>query len=75
MKALRLFIKNPIKKVNADDLANPIQTYETSIEFLTEDIQKFRDQKLNLSNFDKLHPYQYDIDKVDLKYMMHNRLV
>lgn len=63
------------KKINEDDLENPIRTYQTTFEFIKQDIERFRVQNLQEACFDKLHPYQYDIDKVDLRYMINNRLV
>jgi len=42
IKAIGSFVRNPKKTINPDDLANSISTYETSYEFIKEDIEKYR---------------------------------
>jgi hypothetical protein len=42
IKAIGSFVRNPKKVINADDLANSISTYETTYEFIKEDIEKYR---------------------------------
>lgn len=42
IKAINAFIRNPKKKINEDDLQNPISTYETDFEFIKDDIEKYR---------------------------------
>lgn len=38
-KAITQFLKNPKKKIDEDDLLNPIKTYSTTFEFLRNDIE------------------------------------
>jgi hypothetical protein len=75
MKAMRYFLRKKDKRIEEDDLENPIRTYQTCFEFIEQDITRFRQQNLQEQCFDKLHPYQYDIEKVDLRYMINNRLI
>lgn len=42
MKAMRYFLRKKEKKIEEDDLENPINTYQTSFEFIEQDIQRFR---------------------------------
>jgi hypothetical protein len=51
IKAIGQFIRNPRKKINEDDLSNPCSVYETEGKFIAEDIQRFRDQKINHTCF------------------------
>mmetsp|Transcript_97644 Transcript_97644/g.134332 ORF Transcript_97644/g.134332 Transcript_97644/m.134332 type:complete len:268 (-) Transcript_97644:1726-2529(-) len=74
IKAIGSFIRNPNKKINDDDLNNPISTYETSFEFVREDIEKYRSQKIKHECFSVLHPWAYDLDQVDFKYIVNNNL-
>ena len=74
IKDIGSFIRNPKKNINEDDLANPISTYETDFEFIKEDLVKYRDQKIKHECFSVLHPWAYDLDQVDFKYIMNNDL-
>lgn len=74
IKALGSFIRNKKKTINADDLTNPIDTYETTFEFLEEDITRYRNQGIKHECFAVLHPWAYDLNKVDFKYIMNNDL-
>ena len=74
IKAIGGFIRNTKKEIVEDDLANPISTYETDFEFLRDDISKFRSQRIKHECFSVLHPWAYDLDKVDFKYIMNNDL-
>mmetsp|Transcript_42764 Transcript_42764/g.30845 ORF Transcript_42764/g.30845 Transcript_42764/m.30845 type:complete len:299 (+) Transcript_42764:460-1356(+) len=74
IKAIGSFIRNPNKKINDDDLSNPITTYETSFEFVREDIEKYRAQRIKHECFSVLHPWAYDLDQVDFKYIVNNNL-
>lgn len=74
IKAIGSFIRNSKKSINKDDLANPVETYETDFEFLQQDIQQFRNQRIKHECFSVLHPWAYDLDKVDFKYIMNNDL-
>ena len=74
IKAIGGFIRNTKKEIVEDDLANPISTYETDFEFLRDDITKFRSQRIKHECFSVLHPWAYDLDKVDFKYIMNNDL-
>jgi len=74
IKAIGSFIRNPKKEVNEDDLNNPISTYETDFDFIRDDIVKYRSQRIKHECFSVLHPWAYDLDKVDFKYIMNNDL-
>lgn len=74
IKAIGSFIRNSKKPISEDDLSNPITTYETRFEFLKEDIQQYRQQRIKHECFSVLHPWAYDLDKVDFKYIMNNDL-
>jgi len=74
MKAIGSFLRNKKKSIDIDDLSNPIKTYQTSFEFLRSDIQRYRDQNLKHECFQTLHPWAYDLDGVDLKYIVNNYL-
>ena len=74
IKAIGSFIRNGKKPISEDDLSNPITTYETRFEFLKEDIQQYRLQRIKHECFSVLHPWAYDLDKVDFKYIMNNDL-
>ena len=74
IKAIGSFIRNGKKPISEDDLSNPITTYETRFEFLKEDIQQYRQQRIKHECFSVLHPWAYDLDKVDFKYIMNNDL-
>ena len=74
IKAIGSFIRNGKKPIVEDDLSNPITTYETRFEFLKEDIQQYRFQRIKHECFSVLHPWAYDLDKVDFKYIMNNDL-
>lgn len=72
IKAIGSFVRNPKKQINADDLANSISTYETTFEFIKEDIEKYRAQRIKHECFSVLHPWAYDLDLVDFKYIINN---
>ena len=74
IRAIGSFIRNPKKKLNEDDLSNPISTYETTFDFIGDDIVKYRSQRIKHECFSVLHPWAYDLDKVDFKYIMNNDL-
>jgi len=74
IKAIGAFIRNDKKKFVEDDLLNPIETYETDFSFIRDDIMKYRAQGINHQCFSVLHPWAYDLDKVDFKYIMNNDL-
>lgn len=46
MKAMRYFLRKKEKKIQEDDLENPINTYQTTFEFIRDDINRFRSQGL-----------------------------
>jgi hypothetical protein len=74
IKAIGQFIRNPKKTVKEDDLANPMHVYECDFEFIREDIARFRDQRIKYECFQVLHPWAYDLDNVDFKYILNNDL-
>ena len=74
IKAIGSFLRNANKKINDDDLSNPLKTYQTTIEFLKYDIEQYRAQNITSNCFQVLHPWAYDLDAVDLKYIVNNNL-
>jgi hypothetical protein len=74
IKAINSFVRNPKKIINQDDLANSISTYETEFEFIKEDIEKYRSQRIKYECFSVLHPWAYDLDQVDFKYIINNNI-
>jgi hypothetical protein len=70
IKAINSFVRNPKKAINQDDLANSISTYETDFAFIKEDIEKYRVQRIKSECFSVLHPWAYDLDQVDFKYII-----
>lgn len=74
IKAIGSFLRNHKKEINDDDLSNPIKTYQTSYEFLKYDIEMYRQQNIPSNCFQVLHPWAYDLDAVDLKYIVNNNL-
>ncbi len=72
IKAIGSFVRNPKKVINPDDLAISILTYETTYEFIREDIEKYRAQRIKHECFSVLHPWAYDLDLVDFKYIINN---
>ncbi len=47
-----------------------MSTYETDFEFIKEDIEKYRQQRIKSECFSVLHPWAYDLDQVDFKYII-----
>jgi len=74
IKAINSFVRNPRKIINQDDLANSISTYETEFDFIKEDIEKYRSQRIKYECFSVLHPWAYDLDQVDFKYIINNNI-
>jgi hypothetical protein len=74
IKAIGSFIRNPKKVIAEDDLANSVGTYETDFEFIRQDIEKYRTQRIKHECFSVLHPWAYDLDQVDFKYIVNNDL-
>lgn len=74
IKAIGSFLRNHRKTIDEDDLSNPIKTYQTDFTFIKEDIQRFRDQNMNHECFQVLHPWAYELDSVDFKYIVNNNL-
>lgn len=58
------------KTIDEDDLKNPIVSFQTSFPFVKNEIEKFRDQNMNHTCFTVLHPWAYDLDVVDFKYII-----
>lgn len=74
IKAIGGFLRNHKKNIKEDDLRNPIETYQTNFEFLNYDIQRYREQGIKHECFQVLHPWAYDLDAVDIKYIVNNNL-
>jgi len=56
--------------MDEDDLKNPITSFQTSFDFVRDEIQKFRSQNMSHSCFTVLHPWAYDLELVDFKYII-----
>jgi hypothetical protein len=74
IKAIGSFLRNHRKVIEEDDLSNPIKTYQTDFAFIKEDIERFREQNMNHECFQVLHPWAYELDSVDFKYIVNNDL-
>jgi len=57
IKAINSFVRNPRKIINQDDLQNSITTYESEFEFIKEDIEKYRQQRIKYECFSVLHAW------------------
>lgn len=73
IKAIGSFLRKP-KPIVEDDLHNPIKTYQTTFDFLKEDIERYRDQRIKHQCFQVLHPWAYDLSTVDMKYVVNTNL-
>jgi len=62
------------KPITEDDLSNPIKTYQTTFDFLRGDIERYREQKIKHQCFQVLHPWAYDLNTVDMKYIVNTNL-
>ena len=75
IKAIGSFLRKPKDlDANKDDLSNPIKTYQTTFEFLRYDIERYREQNIKYQCFQVLHPWAYDLDQVDMKYIVNPNL-
>ena len=74
IRILGSYLRNPKKVILEDDLRNPIKTYQTDYLFIKEDICKFRAQNMSHECFSVLHPWAYELDLVDFKYVLNNNL-
>jgi hypothetical protein len=73
IKAIGSFLRKP-KPIVEDDLHNPIKTYQTTFDFLKEDIERYREQRIKHQCFQVLHPWAYDLNTVDMKYVVNTNL-
>ena len=73
IKAIGSFLRKN-KNIQEDDLHNPIKTYQTDFSFLKEDIERYRDQKIKHQCFQVLHPWAYDLNTVDMRYIVNTNL-
>ena len=74
IRILSSYLRNPKKAIKEDDLRNPIKTYQTDFMFIREDLMRFRMQEMKHECFSVLHPWAYELDLVDFKYVMNNDL-
>lgn len=70
IKAVSHFLKNTKKPIEEDDLKNPVVSFQTSFEFVKGDIERYRAQNMKYECFQVLHPWAYDLDQVDFKYVI-----
>ena len=73
IKAIGSFLRKA-KNIVEDDLHNPIKTYQTTFDFLKEDIERYREQRIKHQCFQVLHPWAYDLNTVDMKYVVNTNL-
>lgn len=74
IRILGSYIRNMKKEILEDDLRNPISTYQTTFKFLKEDLERYREKGISYECFQVLHPWTYDLDAVDFKYLLSNDL-
>lgn len=70
IKAISHYLKNVKKEIHKDDLANPVLSFQTSFDFVRTDIERYRAQNMKYECFQVLHPWAYDLDQVDFKYVI-----
>jgi len=63
-------LKNTKKSIEEDDLKNPVVSFQTSFDFVRSDIERYRSQNMKYECFQVLHPWAYDLDQVDFKYVI-----
>jgi hypothetical protein len=51
-----------------------VETYETSLHFVLQDVDRHRKQQTPASAFLTLYPWAYDLDQVDMQIVMNNDL-
>lgn len=66
------YLEDHNKFIYKEDLQDLIDTYETDFDFIREDIEKYREQNINHECFKVIHPWNYELDLVDLKYVLNN---
>ena len=74
LKAINALVRDVGKEITEDALNNPIMTYETDFEFIKADIEQFRGQKIRPECLSTVHPWNYRLDAIDMKYIMNNDL-
>lgn len=70
IKAISHFLKNPKKPIEEDDLKNPAVSFQSNFEFVKADVERYRAQQMKYECFQVLHPWAYDLDQVDFKYVI-----
>lgn len=70
IKAISYYLKNRNRKIDEDDLKNPIVSFQTTFDFVKSEIDQFRAQNMPHTCFTVLHPWAYDLDMVDFKYVV-----
>lgn len=65
-------MRNTKKEILEDDLRNPIKTYQTDFDFIKEDLERYRAAGMGHECFQVLHPWAYELDAVDLKYVLNS---
>ena len=70
IKAISQFLKNPKRQIEEDDLKNPVDSFQSYYEFVRADVERYRAQNMKYECFQVLHPWAYDLDQVDFKYVI-----
>ena len=70
IKAISHFLKNTKKAIEEDDLKNPVVSFQSSYEFVKADVERYRSQNMKYECFQVLHPWAYDLEQVDFKYVI-----
>lgn len=70
IKAISYYLKSRTRKIDEDDLKNPIVSFQTTFDFVKAEIDQFRSQNMPHTCFTVLHPWAYDLDMVDFKYVV-----
>jgi len=63
-------LKNTKKAIEEDDLKNPVVSFQSSYEFVKADVERYRSQNMKYECFQVLHPWAYDLEQVDFKYVI-----
>ncbi len=70
IKAISQFLKNSTRSIEEDDLKNPVVSFQSFYEFVKADVERYRQQNMKYECFQVLHPWAYDLDQVDFKYVI-----
>jgi hypothetical protein len=67
-------LHEPKKPYKEEEVACLMETYETSLHFVLQDIDRHRRQGTPTQCFMTLYPWAYDLDLIDMQIVMNNDL-